>query len=1123
MSSMFIEDIMPQITNQEDYLKYYIDESLPLFDKINTIIKKGESIQRQALINNLNSYVHDSLFSNLIQFIITDIGTWEADSINLFPKSLYNIIINNRLDNELFNNIFRHIIMNITTGAEETKSKYTLYFDKIIEFYRPTKTSYEIYNNISISIDKEFPYKLKDNIFEFILSLGVFGQSPVNRRLCCYLSSSLCRLLIKKEKNNSENNNKKSEEDNIEKMYQRLCKLIEDPEKTIEMQMVRELQYIIPLFKDKIFKDEDVIKSIKCYIKLDWDHIPQSMTIISLLNNIYVIESLQEFSDILIEKIKEIIEEKEYENNFKNDIMDCLIHCLYNNYKLIPKIVNKVFDLGIIEYYVNKVFSIETVHICIQNYDKIYFLMNNLDETYYTYNEMISENNNTNISNTNTTNITNIGTCNTNTSVNNINLALNFSQYQSKILFDELFINIFNKIYNNNETSESSSNLISITKSESNENKTKEIWDENKRIFFKFLPDILKCIFLYHKLNKQLIDSIFELFKKESIKNILNYYSKENNELEKFYVKKKNKLYKLFHFFVKNNYKKYINNLNINISNSSSNITLYNNKEFIFENNIYNKLFLLILNNIFSQMEELQKTLNNEVLLLISNTLCLLIPKLYKYYKNVVIINRNNNDINYIITNNTVKENNNDNRTYYLEKIYEEIFTKIISVVILNKCIGFFVKKEYIKIIPYLILYSYNRKKYLDFIRNEILYSDNFFMRKYSLVFFETCFQIYSFDFIKKTNIYHDINNIMKDDINIISTGVIKIIHSNIKKIIAYSSDVFQEFCEELKDIYDINIEKFNQDIKNFDKEKNIIINQILNIKESNQMEQEYQSEEINTIKDLENKLTTIENNIFHFEQNFHKKNQKKIDNIENVKSTKEITRSIFQRVSSTSTSFQALKNNINLSGISNGNNQLNHIPFNYRLPVKKKSLTDKTSNILKSLTSKNITNNKHYLPKIKDKRKGSNVSCNNGNIDSNNLNIINNINGINGNIFIIRSSNFHDNKVILNEKLIPKNKKLQPVPKTRTPSAKTLKAKNNSPISNPQGNINYNGEELGYKSKTSKKSVSNKNMNFFLKQKIKSNTISLQKDFNNLYSQGNNRIYINAAEKINTSISSSK
>ena len=84
-----------------------------------------------------------------------------------------------------------------------------------------------------------------------------------------------------------------------------------------------------------------------------------------------------------------------------------------------------------------------------------------------------------------------------------------------------------------------------------------------------------------------------DLFKKESIINILNYYCRENNELEKFYVKKKNKLYKLFHFFVKNNYKKYINNYNINISNSSgNNLTMYNNKEFLFVINFEIENFL---------------------------------------------------------------------------------------------------------------------------------------------------------------------------------------------------------------------------------------------------------------------------------------------------------------------------------------------------------------------------------------------------------------------------------------------------------------------------------------------------------------------------------------------------
>jgi len=471
--------------------------------------------------------------------------------------------------------------------------------------------------------------------------------------------------------------------------------------------------------------------------------------------------------------------------------------------------------------------------------------------------------------------------------------------------------------------------------------------------------------------------------------------------------------------------------------------------------------------------------------------------------------------MNYIITNNTVKENNVDNRTFYLEKTYEEIFNKIISVIILNNSIGFFIKKEYVKILPFLILYSYNRDKYLEFTRKEIINSDNFFIRKYSLVFVQTCLEIFSFEFIKKIKIYDDIITLMKDKINIISTGVIKIIFENIKKIISYSNDVFNDLCDEINEIYNINSQNFNHDMKNFDKEKNIVINKILNLKESYEMSQNMLSDKLTQIKDNENKLSTIENDIFNFELNFHKQKNKKPENVENNKNNHEIiTRSIFQRVSSTSTSFQALKNNINLSGISNNNifNQNYYIPFNSRLVVKKNSLTDKTSNILKSLTSKNITSNKHILPKIKGKRKDSNFSCNNGVINNNN---------VNGNIYIIKTNNCQGNKVICNEKekIVSKNKKLAPFSKNRTPSAKALKA------NSPNNNINCNCDEFCYKAKTNKKSVSNKNINLFMKQNNKTNAISLQKDYNNLlYLQGNsNKIYINAAEKVNTSVTSSK
>ena len=1092
MSSMLIEDIMPLTTNQDDYLKYYIDESLPLFDKINTIIKKGDSIQRQALINNLNSYSQDSLFSNLIDFIIKDIGSWEPESINLFPKSLYNIIINNKLDNELFNKIFKHIINSITTGADQTKMEYTLYFDRIIEFYRPSKTPYEIYNNISLNIDKEFPYKLNDNIFEWVLSLGKFGESPNNRRLCCYLSSSLCRLFVRKEKEEKNDNKKNSLSEYIEKMYQRLSRLFEDPEKIIEMQMIRELKYIIPLFKNKLFSNKDVVEAIGFYINIDWDCVPQSMTIICLLNNITVIESQKYLRKVLFEKINEIIDDKDYEIHFINDIMDCLINNLYNNYKYIPKIMNQVSELRILENYLNKLFSYKTLDIFIKNFDKIYFIINIFDELSTSYND--ENNSNINLSNINTTSIYKTII---NNNANNNNFGLSFSQTtetknQIRILFDELFINIYNKIYNDGEiTKPSNSNLISLSKLDSNEINFEDK-EEKKILLFKHLSDILKCIFLSHKYTKPLIDVIFDLFKKENIIDILKYYCKENNELEKFYIKKKNKLYKLMHFFVKNNYKKYINNLNINLGyiSNTNNINGSYIKEFIYENNIYNKLFLSILNNIISQIEEIQKPSNNELCLLIANTLYLLIPKLYKYYKNIVIMVNNNNNINYIITNNTIQENKVDNRIFFLEKIYEEIFDKIISVIILNKSIGVYIKKEFIKIMPMMILYSANRKKYLQFIRKEILKSDSFFIRKYSINFFDEIFQQYSFEFIKNTKIYEDIIKLMRDNVNIISTGIIKLLYLNINKIISFSKEEFQDLCEEIKEIYDLNIKKFDDDIKNFDKEKNIIINKILNIKESIESDKDFQSEELKKMKDIENNLSTIENEIINFESNFHKiKNQNKKENVEVSKNTHEITRSIFQRISSTSTTFQAIKNNI--TGTSNNNiiNQFNHFT---RHTIKKNSLVDKSSNILKNLTSKNTVHNKFVLPKI-GKRKDSNINSNN----------------MNCNIQVISQNYPQSSKMVFKDKMLLKSKKLNSSIKNRTPSAKTLKT--NSPINNSI-NAKHNFEENN-KAKTDKKASSNKNIAFILRQKLNSNSTNIR-EYNNMYIQGNNKIYINAGEK---------
>jgi hypothetical protein len=130
----------------------------------------------------------------------------------------------------------------------------------------------------------------------------------------------------------------------------------------------------------------------------------------------------------------------------------------------------------------------------------------------------------------------------------------------------------------------------------------------------------LNCILIYIKNNKQLGDTIYDLFKNENIINILNYYYNEPNK--NGYNSEKNEFFSLLSFLIKNNYMKYLNNANNNNSYC---------KEFVYENNYFNKLYLLIINNIYNQFQELQKNSNSHLCLLIANTLNLLIPKLYEY------------------------------------------------------------------------------------------------------------------------------------------------------------------------------------------------------------------------------------------------------------------------------------------------------------------------------------------------------------------------------------------------------------------------------------------------------------------------------------------------------------
>ena len=319
----YYEEYMPIVTDEEDYLKYYYEESTPLYDKLNNIIKKGQPIQRQALLKNLIIYEKETLFKSLINFIINSLPIWDIETILCFPKSLYEIItnINYIIDNDLFNIIFKHMIISLSSGFEKARNEYLFYFNKIIEYYSiiDTKNNNEIKNNY-------FPYKIKEEIIELIIDLGKFGQIIQNRKICCYLCSSICRIYY----------NNKEKEDNIKKLYQRLNYLFWDVDKITEAQMTRELFYIIPLFYEEMFKSDDIIQALQSYINHDGDHVIQVMAIISLLKNIKYLNKKKEncsyIFNVLMNKIKEIIEDFDYESIFKNIVLHTLINSVYENY-----------------------------------------------------------------------------------------------------------------------------------------------------------------------------------------------------------------------------------------------------------------------------------------------------------------------------------------------------------------------------------------------------------------------------------------------------------------------------------------------------------------------------------------------------------------------------------------------------------------------------------------------------------------------------------------------------------------------------------------------------------------------------------------------------------------------
>ena len=64
--SNYYEETMPLETDNNDYLKYYIEESVSLSQQLNNTIKRGEPFQRQAMLSKLNIIQSDEIFKPLM-------------------------------------------------------------------------------------------------------------------------------------------------------------------------------------------------------------------------------------------------------------------------------------------------------------------------------------------------------------------------------------------------------------------------------------------------------------------------------------------------------------------------------------------------------------------------------------------------------------------------------------------------------------------------------------------------------------------------------------------------------------------------------------------------------------------------------------------------------------------------------------------------------------------------------------------------------------------------------------------------------------------------------------------------------------------------------------------------
>ena len=765
MSTNYYEETMPSESNDEEYLQYLYDEEIPLFQRLTTIIKKGEPFQRQALLSKLNLIQLSGNFKTLMVYILNDIQTWDKETITSFPKYVYPLFTKPRdvllksIDNELFNLLFKKIISIISSTEEQISKEYMIYLEKIIEHFNKEKKE----NSLN------FPYEIKDEIYDNIITLSKIDETDINKQLSCCLCCAVIRLI-----NNIKDNH-------VEKLFGRICYLFTYTEKQIETQFGRELEFLLAYFGQKILDNSDVTRAIISYIDRDSDPVLQTTTIISLIRNLHVFKD----GDIvkkLLSKIKEIFsDDVNFEQVNKNKIFFELIKNVEKNYKNIDiNIIKKLFNDEFITDFIEKNNKEE---IIIENFDVIFFIYENVVNEL----EIFNSNENEEIDKEKKNN--------------------------SKLNYNNLFFNIYNQYFN----IDNSNNYLTQRKGNFTENE-----NFDKKILYINLMKILPFLNGFEK-NRCLFDKFNHLFNNDNIICALYSYAEHFSDSSADTNPKTNNIfYNLMHFFLKKNFE----NQKLNLKTTNLNSLSVPKKEvnsFNHEGH-YLKLFNNILTNIFDTFNESPKSFNNSIHILLCDFFQKIIKKLYKYLIPTM------RELDKLMQSNLFLEYMSRIKIKSLDKIFDEIFYNYLIKIINNQKLGNHIRNESIKVVPYLILYGKNRVNYFKYIQEHIIQSKFFFSRRYSIVYLEKCLQIFSFKMFNKIGLLDFLITLTEDENNSISAGIINLIYIYRNKLTKNSGIMFQNILKNLTKINEVNKDNKIIQIENFDIEKNRIIKDILNI-----------------------------------------------------------------------------------------------------------------------------------------------------------------------------------------------------------------------------------------------------------------------------------------------------